>query len=179
MEAISARFAPFPPRRFFISARPSAWKSEAGKENSQNVPSKCKDYSDYRSIILQDQQFEIHLNTLHLHPMVGDPSCLAISKVVDPLCHGESKIRILITSWTPEPQMQLQRTRSDAPVFASWLRGKTASVSESLTRNDTSHVQKIDDALISDELNDLSTAASAARCCLPFLFARYLDLAVA
>ena len=38
MEAISARFAPFPPRRFFMSARPSAWKSTVqSRRNRKNL----------------------------------------------------------------------------------------------------------------------------------------------
>ena len=43
MEAISARFAPFPPRRFFISARPSAWKSMIqSRRNREHVFCKGK-----------------------------------------------------------------------------------------------------------------------------------------
>ena len=174
MEAISARFAPFPPRRFFISARPSAWKWIT--ENSQNVPCTCK-----------DQDFKLYRfcrinNTLHLYPIWFvtdcDPSRLAISKVVDPLCHGESKIRILITSWTPEPQMQLHRTPWRTCLCKLTPR-KTVSLT--LTRKDTS--QRTDDALISyescymmDQMTCWSTAASAARGCLPLLFGIWILL---
>ena len=106
MEAISARFAPFPPRRFFISARPSAskpardlqpkefvktWTSKTRNLELGQDSRTCKDFIFWDLLKLGQQPSECHISF-----QLQKASRLAISEVVNPLCHGERKSQGLL-----------------------------------------------------------------------------------
>ena len=175
MEAISARFAPFPPRRFFISARPSAWKWIT--ENSQNVPCTCK-----------DQDFKLYRfcrinNTLHLHPMVCDPlwpftPChLQSRRPTLPWRKQNSNLDHLVNSWTSNAASQDTLTHLPLQVDSE----KNSFANSDTQRHESENGWCVDIIwiMLYDGSNDL-LEHSGQRCPrLPASFVWYLDLAVA